>query len=110
MKYAFQKMRLEADSFYALINNWVETQLVVTDSSACIIGYGYAYEIAGAFSDLVLDWEATILLPRQALGLEAGEYDLSMLEEGLFAFKGQQRFPLADRPVVVEVVSVEEED
>ena len=110
MKYAFQKMRLEADSFHALINNWVETQLVVTDSSARIIGYGYAYEIAGAFSDLVLDWEAAILLPRQELGLEAGEYDLSMLEEGLYAFKDQHRFPLADRPVVVEVVSVGEED
>ena len=88
----------------------METQLIVTESSARIIGYGYAYEIAGAFSDLVLDWEATILLPRQALGLETGEYDLSMLEEGLFAFKDQQRFPLADQRVVVEVVEVEEED
>lgn len=110
MKYAFQKMRLEADSFYALINNWVETQLIVTESSARIIGYGYAYEIAGAFSDLVLDWEAAILLPRQELGLETGSYDLSMLEGRLFAFKDQQRFPLADRPVIVEVVSAEEED
>lgn len=53
------------------------------------------YEVAA--SDITVDWEA-------------GEYDLSMLEEGLYAFKDQQRFPLADRPVVVEVVSVEEED
>ncbi len=103
-------MRLEAGSLYALINNWVETQLVVTESSARIIGYGYAHEIAGAFSDLVLDWEATIVLPRQELSLETGEYDLFMLEEGLYAFKDQQRFPLADQPVVVEVVSVEEKD
>ena len=87
----------------------METQLIVTESSARIIGYGYAYEIAGAFSDLVLDWEAAILLPRQELSLETGEYDLSMLEEGLFAFKDQQRFPLADQRVVVEVVEVEEE-
>lgn len=81
---------------WALINNWVETQLIVTESSARIIGYGYAYEIAGAFSDLVLDWEATILLSQEP-GLEAGQYDLSMLDEGLFAFKDQQRFPLADQ-------------
>jgi hypothetical protein len=33
-----------------------------------------------------------------------------MLDEGLFAFKDQQRFPVADQPVVVEVVSVEGED
>jgi hypothetical protein len=109
MKYAFQKIRLEAGSFYALINNWVETQLIVSDSGARIIGYGYAYEIAAAFSDLVLDWEAAILLSQEP-GLETGQYDLSMLDEGLFAFKDQQRFPLADQPVVVEVVSVEEED
>lgn len=66
------------------------------------------YEVTA--SDITVDWEAAIFLPRQELGLEAGEYDLSMLEDGLYAFKGQQRFPLAGRPVVVEVVSVEEED
>jgi hypothetical protein len=109
MKYAFQKMRLEAPNFYALINNWVETQLIVTETGARIIGYGYAYEIAGAFSDLVLDWEATILLSQEP-DLESGQYNLYMLDEGLFAFKDQQRFPVADQPVVVEVVSVEGED
>ncbi len=87
----------------------METQLIVTESGARIIGYGYAYEIAGAFSDLVLHWEATILLSQEP-GLEAGQYDLSMLDEGLFAFKGQQRFLLADQLAAVEVVSVEEED
>ncbi len=105
MKYAFTKMRLEAPSFYKLIMNWVETQLIVTPDSARIIGDGYYYEIAGAFSDLVLDWEATILLPEHP-GLETGEYDLAMVEDQLHAFRNQQGYPLADGPVVVEVVSV----
>ena len=108
MKYAFQKMRLEADSLYSLINNWVETHLTVTEGAAIIIGYGYAYEIAGAFSNLVLDWEATIVLPRAELELENGEYDLIMLKEKLYACRNQQKFLLPDGPVVVEVVSVPE--
>lgn len=109
MKYAFQKMRLEADSFYALINNWVETHLTVTEGAAVIIGYGYAYEIARAFSNLVLDWEATIILPREELELENGEYDLIMLEKELYACRNQQKYLLPDGPAVVEVVSVPEE-
>ena len=109
MKYAFQKMRLEADSLYALINNWVETHLTVTEGAAAIIGYGYAYDIAGAFSNLVLDWEATIILPRAELDLENGEYDLIMLEEELYACRNQQKYRLPDMAVAVEVVSVPEE-
>ena len=109
MKYAFQKMRLEADSLYALINNWVETHLTVTEGAAVIIGYGYAYEIAGAFSNLVLDWEATVLLPRAGLELENGEYDLIMLGEELYACRNQQKYLLPDLAVTVEVVSVPEE-
>ncbi|MCB9040363.1 MAG: hypothetical protein H6557_27380 [Lewinellaceae bacterium] len=107
MKYAFQKMRLEADSLYALINNWVETHLTVTEGAAVIIGYGY--EIAGAFSNLVLDWEATVLLPRAGLELENGEYDLIMLGEELYACRKQQKYLLPDLAVTVEVVSVPEE-
>ncbi len=110
MKYAFTKMQLEAPSFYKLIMNWVETQLIVTEDSARIIGYGYYYEITGAFSDLVLDWEATIRLPQHP-GLEPGEYELGMMEEDqLYAFRNQQRYPIVDSPVVVEVEYSPEED
>ncbi|MCO6488459.1 MAG: hypothetical protein J5I98_08580 [Phaeodactylibacter sp.] len=108
MKYAFQKMRLEADSLYALINNWVETHLTVKEDTAVIIGYGYAYEIAGAFSNLVLDWEATIILPREELDLENGEYDLIILEKELYACRNQQKYLLPDMAVTVEVVSAPE--
>ena len=109
MKYAFQKMRLEAKSLYALIQIWAEMHLTVADdSTAIIIGYGYTYDIAGAFSDLVLDWEATILLPKENLNLEPGEYDLFMVGEALYAFRDQQQFSIPDMPVVVVVVSVVE--
>ena len=43
MRYPFQKMQLEADGFYDLINTWAEMQLVVTKDSATIIGEGYTY-------------------------------------------------------------------
>lgn len=108
MKYAFQKMRLEARSLYALIQTWAEMRLAVTEDSAAITGYGYTYDIAGAFSDLVLDWEATILLRRDGLNLRPGEYDLLTLGEELYAFRDQRQYPVPDGPVVVEVVSVAE--
>ncbi len=67
-------------------------------------------KITGAFSDLVLDWEATIRLPQQP-GLEPGEYDLGMMEEDQrYAFRNQQRYPIPDSPVVVEVEYSPEED
>ena len=109
MKYAFTKMRLEAPSFYNLIMNWVEMQLVVTESSARIIGDGYYYEIAGAFSNLVLDWEATILLTQHPR-LETGEYDLGLMDDQLYAFRNQQRYPVPDSPVEVLVEYSPEED
>ncbi len=109
MKYAFQKMRLEADSFYALINTWAETHLTVTEGAAVIIGYGFAYEIAGAFSNLVLDWETTIILPEEKLELKNGEYDLIMLDKELYACRNQQKYLLPDMAVTVEVVSVPED-
>ncbi len=108
MRFAFTSMRLEAPSLYKLIMKWVETQLIVTENDARIIGYGYYYEIAGAFSDLVFDWEATILLPHP--GLEPGEYELNTIDGQLYAFRNRQRYSIPDGPVVVEVESVPEED
>ena len=55
MKYAFQKIQLEAGSLLALIDTWAEMQLQVTDTSAKIIGYGFAPDIAEAFTTLVLE-------------------------------------------------------
>ena len=109
MKYAFTKMQLEAPSFYKLIMKWVEMQLIVTPDSAHIIGDGYYYEIAGAFSNLVLDWEATIRLPQHP-GLEPGEYELGLMDDQLYAFRNQQRYPIPDSPVVVLVEYSPEED
>ncbi len=108
MKYAFTSMRLEAPSLYALFMKWVEAELIVTEDSARIVGYGYYYEVAGAFSDLVLDWEATIPIPNP--GLQPGEYELDMLDGQLYAFRNQQRYPVPDGPVVVEVEYSPEED
>jgi len=103
-------MQLEADGFYDLINTWAEMQLVVTKDSATIIGDGYTYEIAGAFTILVFDWEASIPLSKEGLGLSEGSYGL--IREGaiVYACKDQQGYPLPDRPVTVEVLSVPEED
>ncbi len=109
MKYAFQKMRLEAQSLYALIQTWAEMHLTLTEDSATITGYGYTYDIAGAFSDLVLDWEATILLPRDRLDFALGEFDLLTVGEELYAFRNQQQYPVPDGPVILEVVSMPEE-
>ena len=86
----------------------MKIQLVVTENSARIIGYGYYYEIAGAFSDLVRDWEATIYLPQ--LGLEPGEYELNTVDGQLYAFRNQQRYPVPDSPVEVLVEYSPEED
>jgi hypothetical protein len=109
MRFAFQKMRLEADSLYSLIMNWVEMQLFVTKEETYITGYGYYYEIAGAFSDLVFDWEANIYLPQHKLELEEGSYDLIMVDEKLHACRNQKGHIVEDGPVIVEVISVPEE-
>jgi len=108
MKHAFTTMRLEAPSLYQLIMKWVEMQLIVTENGARIIGDGYYYEIAGAFSDLVLDWEATIHLPHP--GLEPGAYELNTVDDRLYAFRDQQRYPIPDGPVEVVVAYAPEED
>ncbi|MBK8654699.1 MAG: hypothetical protein KBG02_06965 [Haliscomenobacter sp.] len=109
MPFAFQKMQLEAGSLFALISTWTEMQLIVSEDAATIIGYGYSDEIAGAFSVLVFDWEATVLIPKEELDIPPGSYDLIRDKETLYACKEQQAYPLADRPVRVEVVSVPEE-
>jgi len=109
MRFAFQKMQLEAEGFYDLINTWAEMQLVVTKDSATIIGYGYTYEIAGAFTILVFDWEASIPLSKEGLGIPEGSYDLSRMGNIVHACTSEKAYPLPDRPVTVEVLSVPEE-
>lgn len=108
MKHPFQKMQLQADSWYALIGTWAEMQLIVRDGTAEIIGEGYTYEIARALTLLVFDWEARILLPMQELDIPAGSYDLSRQGDRVHASSGSDYFLLPDREVVVEVVSVPE--
>lgn len=99
-------MQLEAASFYSLISAWVEMQLLVTDEQAAISGYGFREDIAEAFSTLVLDWEASIFLPRGAIALPPGAYSLIRLGDEAFACRGQQKFPLEDHAVMVEVLSL----
>lgn len=106
MKYPFQKIQLEAKGFYDLIGTWAEMQLVVTKDSAVIIGDGYTPEIIEALTILVLDWEASIPLPKTELELPEGSYDLSQKGAVVNACKDKQFFPLTDRPVTVEVVSM----
>jgi hypothetical protein len=103
MKYAFQKMQLEAKGFYDLIGTWAEMQLIVTDDSAVIVGDGYTSEIEEALTILVLDWEATIPLSGAGLELPAGSYDLNRKGDMVHASQGQTSYPLPDRPVVVAV-------
>jgi hypothetical protein len=110
MKFAFKKMRLEADSLYSLIMTWIEMQLFVTKDGSYITGYGYYYEIAGAFTNLVFDWEAYIYLPQHKFNLEEGVYGVATIGEDLYAFKDQKKYYLGkDGPVIVEVISVPEE-
>jgi hypothetical protein len=109
MKHPFQKLQLEAEGFADLIGTWPEMQLVVTPDSALIIGDGYTYDIARAFTTLVFDWEARIPLPRRELDMPDGSYELSRKGDQVHASRGNSFFPLADRPVVVEVISVPEE-
>jgi hypothetical protein len=108
-QFPFQKMRLEADGFYDLINTWAEMQLVVTKDSATIIGDGYAHEILEAFTVLVFDWEASIPLSKESLDIPEGSYDLSRMGDIVHACTNRQAYPLPDRPVTVEVVSMPEE-
>ena len=102
-------MQLEADGFYKLINTWAEMQLVVTKDSATIIGEGYTYEILKAFTALVFDWEASIPIAKEGLGIPEGSYDLSRMGDKVHACTSEKAYFLPDRPVTVEVVSVPEE-
>ena len=108
MKFAFQKMRLEADSLYALVSTWAEMQLQLTEDGAVITGYGFAHEIAEAFTNLVLDWEASIFFPEGNLSLESGTYELIFIKEKLYACRDQEKLLLEDTPVVVQVTSAPE--
>lgn len=110
MKYAFTHLRLQAPGLYALINTWAEMHLSVSPASAVITGRGYSYEIARAFTNLVFDWEASIRLPREELGLEAGEYELILIDGLLYACREQRKYAVADRPAVVEVERGGEEE
>lgn len=109
MRFAFQKMQLEANGFYDLINTWAEMQLVVTKDAATIIGDGYTYEIAKAFTALVFDWEASIPLTKTGLNIPEGSYDLSRQGDIVHACTAQEAYPLPDRSVTVEVISAPED-
>lgn len=109
MRLPFQKMQLEAEGFYDLINTWAEMQLVVTEDSAMIIGEGYTYEILKAFTNLVFDWEASIPISKEGLNIPEGSYDLSRMGDKVHACTSEKAYPLPDRPVRVEVVSMPEE-
>ena len=106
MPYPFQKIQLEAQGFYHLIGTWAEMQLVITRDAAEIIGDGYTYEIAEALTALVLEWEARIPLSKEDLEIPEGSYDLSKKGDVVHACRGEKFYPLADRPIVVEVISV----
>ena len=108
MPFDFQKVRLEAKSLFALINTWAEMQLIVQDRSAEIIGFGSTDEIAEAFTILVFDWEATISLSLDGLDIPEGSYDLIREGDIVHACRHQKSYPVTDRPVVVEVISVPE--
>ena len=97
MKYAFTQLELQADSFYDLIGTWAEMQLVVPDEGpAYLHGYGFAQDIAAAFTTLVLDWSARIELPSGAVQLAPGTYELVRLEAGVFACRGGEKWLLGD--------------
>lgn len=104
----FQNLRLEADSLYALINDWAQMQLTVAHDYAVITGFGFHADLAGAFSALVPDWEASIFLPTTYLDWETGTYSLELVDEKCYASRNQQGFLLPDVPVVVVVVSMPE--
>ncbi|MEZ4995359.1 MAG: hypothetical protein R2824_33385 [Saprospiraceae bacterium] len=109
MPFPIQKMHLEAPSLYALISTWAETQMIISEKIAQIIGYGYARDVAEAFTLLVFDWEATIFLDRTGLMLPAGTYGLIHDGDTLLACREQQSFSIPDQPVTIEVISVPED-
>jgi len=80
-------------------------QLEVTEESALIRGYGFAPEIAEAFTTLVLDWEAEIRLPALPPGLTPGAYDLIELDGAVYACREGDKYRLEDGAVSVEIVS-----
>lgn len=109
MKYAFKKINLEADRLVPLITSWAEMQLTLTGEKAIIRGFGFAHDIAEAFSALVLNWEVTVLLHASPPGLPPGTYDLTAIGEDLYATHDQQKFLVPDGPVTVEVTAVAED-
>ncbi len=106
MKHPFQQMRLQAESFYALITTWAEMRLEVAEDSALLRGYGFAPEIAEAFTTLVLDWEATLQLLEVPETLAPGAYELIELEGVVYACREGGKYRLDDQKVSVEVLSV----
>lgn len=106
MSQPFQQLQLEAPSLYALIETWADTQLLISEEEARIVGTGYPQGIAEAFSTLVFDWEATTFLLRETLPLAEGAYDLILKDGQLSACRGRESVLIKDQPVQVEVVSM----
>lgn len=97
MPHAFNNLQLEADSFYGLIGTWAEMQLVVpAEGPAYLHGYGFAQDIAAAFTTLLHDWSARIELPPDAVSLAPGDYELIRLDEGVFACRGGDKWLVGD--------------
>lgn len=109
MKFVFQKMHLFADHLYALIVNPVEMQLQVTEDTARIVGSGFGRDIEGAFSLLVYDWRAVIVLDRADVDLPPGEYYVMLDGERVIAGKDEVFCVLPNGAVVVEVVGDKKE-
>jgi hypothetical protein len=118
MPYPFQTAQLYAPSLSALIATPIEFQVVVGPRAAGadtipirIEGDGFPLDTQEALSRLVLDWEAVIhcALPAAA-ALPPGTYALTRADDGTLHAAGEGvAYPVPDRAVVVEVVSVPEE-
>ena len=57
----------------------------------------------------MFDWEASIPISKEGLGIPEGSYDLSRMGDKVHACTSEKAYFLPDRPVTVEVVSVPEE-
>ena len=119
MPYQFHTAQFYTDSLHALLATPIEFQLEVGPRAAdaevapaTILGDGFPLEIQAAFSQLVLDWEATIHFPLPAAEAPpAGTYALTWGQDGaLHATSDDAYYPIADRAVVVGLLSVPERE
>jgi hypothetical protein len=101
MKYTIQKIRIEADSLYTIIDNWNKMTLEVRNDSAVLSGDGFAYDIAEAFNTLILEWEAEVALTNVPDELHPGKYELMEKEGTVYAVHHEERYEIEDQDAVV---------